>query len=277
MRNASRMARYMMMQQTREGGGKDSGKNTRNEYRGGESMRSEYGGGMANVHPRIEDGHEPESRFRDKRGREHYDNGRYAPQNAYTPEYRVENDTQNRQGQRRSEYRARDGMERGTRSGYEEDEEYHRGGAMNMIGFGERETVEWERPIRGMSVEYNDTHEMERHKGQRMNGGAEGSEMQLTPELAEKWTKTMKNNDGSTGPHWNMEQTRQLAQQRGVNAEPAEFYAIVNAMYSDYCDVAKKHNVHNADFYVDMAKAWLRDKDAVPNKAAVYYECVVKH
>lgn len=30
------------------------------------------------------------------------------------------------------------------------------------------------------------------------------------------------------------------------------------------------------EFYVDMAKAWLNDKDAVKHKAAAYYECVVR-
>ena len=30
------------------------------------------------------------------------------------------------------------------------------------------------------------------------------------------------------------------------------------------------------DVYVDLAKAWIDDKDAVPNKALMYYECIVK-
>ena len=44
-------------------------------------------------------------------------------------------------------------------------------------------------------------------------------------------------------------------QQRGINADPAEFFAILNSVYSDYYTVAKKHNVHNIDFYIDSKKA----------------------
>lgn len=31
------------------------------------------------------------------------------------------------------------------------------------------------------------------------------------------------------------------------------------------------------EYYVDMAKAWIDDQDAVPDKAAAYYTHVVKH
>ena len=51
---------------------------------------------------------------------------------------------------------------------------------------------------------------------------------------------------------------------------------MMNAMYSDYCEVAKKYGVDQTDFYADMAKAWMNDKDAKKNKSALYYECVVE-
>lgn len=277
--STSRMARYVMMQQAREGGRNNGG-----EEREGKRTRKDYDGGM-NDH--YDDGHDTENRFRDRRGREHYDNGRYAPQNAYMPEYRGENDIEDRRGQRRGRdgrYRAEDGgsVRGAMRADYDdEDDDWHKEVRMNTIGFGRRDFPEpiWETPAAhyGADVEYGNMREMEQRKGHRVNGGAYGEEMQLTPELAEKWTRAMKNGDNTTGPHWSMEQTKQLAQQRNVTADPVEFYAIVNAMYSDYCEVAKKHNVHNTDFYVDLAKAWLNDKDAMPNKAAMYYACVVKH
>ena len=54
--------------------------------------------------------------------------------------------------------------------------------------------------------------------------------------------------------------------------------AALNAVYSDYVKIAKKHGVGgNMDYYVDMALAWLDDKDAVQDKAAAYYRYVVKH
>ena len=99
----------------------------------------------------------------------------------------------------------------------------------------------------------------------------------LTLETATEWSKRLQNEDGSTGPHWTLEQAKQLATQRSIPADPLEFWLALNLMYSDYSKVAKKHNVGGSiDFYVDMAKAFLDDKDAGPDKLAKYYEFVVK-
>lgn len=274
MRNASKMARYMMMRTGRENGG-----DMQREGHKGDYTRGEYGGGMTGNYARYEGGmqdggYEPENRFRDRRGREHYDNGRYAPQSAYMPAYHDEGEIESRRGQRRG----RDGRYRaegngGMRSAYDGDDEVHR---MNTIGFGDRDFPE---PVwrEGAYIGAVADDEMEHRKGQRMSGGAWGKEMELTPEIAEEWTKSMHNGDKTVGPHWSMEKTNQIAQQRGITIDPVEFFAIINAMYSDFYEVAKKHNVHNADFYADLAKAWLKDPDAVPNKAAMYYEYVVQH
>ena len=63
----------------------------------------------------------------------------------------------------------------------------------------------------------------------------------------------------------------------GIECDPAEFWAALNMIYSDYVKVAKKFNVgSNIDFYVDMAKAFLDDKDAGPDKLAKYYQYVVR-
>ena len=65
--------------------------------------------------------------------------------------------------------------------------------------------------------------------------------------------------------------------QRGIECDPAEFWAALNLIYSDYVKVAKKFNVgSNIDFYVDMAKAFLDDKDAGPDKLAKYFQYVVR-
>lgn len=170
-------------------------------------------------------------------------------------------------------------MMRGTRengdmrSAYDDDEEYR----MNTIGFGNRDYPEPVYQQGGARIDNGGSREMEHRSGMKEHGGAYAEDMKLTPELAKEWTAHMKNGDGTTGAHWSMEQVKQLMQQRGINADPAEFFAILNSVYSDYYTVAKKHNVHNIDFYIDIAKAWLDDKDAVPDKAAAYYEYVVKH
>ena len=99
----------------------------------------------------------------------------------------------------------------------------------------------------------------------------------LSMESAEKWTDSMCNEDGSKGPHWTIDQAKQIMEQREIEADPIEWWASINMIYSDFYEVAKKHNVcGSVDFFADMANAFLKDKDVRPGKAARYYECVVK-
>lgn len=101
----------------------------------------------------------------------------------------------------------------------------------------------------------------------------------LTREDAQEWVHSMRAADGSRGGRWkNMADVKQLAERMGITGEKemVEFFAIINAMYSDYCKVAKKHGVDKPEFYADLAKAWIHDEDAEDNKAMLYYECIVK-
>lgn len=103
------------------------------------------------------------------------------------------------------------------------------------------------------------------------------SDKTFTLDVAEEWASKLQNEDGSSGPHWTIEQTKRIMAQRNLSIDPAEFWMAINLIYSDFSPVAKKHGVGgNLDFYVDMAKAFLEDKDAGANKIARYYECVVK-
>ena len=106
---------------------------------------------------------------------------------------------------------------------------------------------------------------------------------ELDRETAEEWVRNMKNEDNArpTGPRWNMDELKPMAQKFGLNPDPEdeefiEFWAMTNAMYSDYCAVAKKFNITSPEYYGMMALAWMNDKDAVPNKTAMYYACCVK-
>lgn len=101
------------------------------------------------------------------------------------------------------------------------------------------------------------------------------TETGVTPEKAEEWTKEMKNEDGSKGPHWSMEQTKGVKDKLQLNVDPVEFYVTMNMMYSDYCGVARKYGIDNPEFYAHMSKAFLNDKDAGPGKLAKYFEIVV--
>lgn len=94
---------------------------------------------------------------------------------------------------------------------------------------------------------------------------------------AENWTKHMKNEDGSTGARWTFDEIQKVMQQYHIDCNPVEFYATMNMLYSDYGKVFKNHDVATVQFYVDMAKAFLEDEDAVKDKLEQYYRYVVKH
>lgn len=98
----------------------------------------------------------------------------------------------------------------------------------------------------------------------------------LTRDDAEEWTRRMRNADGSRGEHWSYEQTEQVRKQHGFDCNPTAFYAAMNMAYSDYYNTAKEFGLNNADFYANIAHDFLDDEDAVPNKIAVYRECIAK-
>lgn len=96
----------------------------------------------------------------------------------------------------------------------------------------------------------------------------------------EKWNKHMKNQDGTMGEHFKKEQVMQAARQIGVNPEEYGehiFPLVMNMMYSDYCAVAKKFGLDRPDFYAELAKAFLNDKDfdgEPEEKVWLYYKCI---
>lgn len=105
-------------------------------------------------------------------------------------------------------------------------------------------------------------------------------EEKLDGNALETWNASMKNDDGSTGGHWTVDQTTDAAKTAGVVMEhitPEEWNAAMNMMYSDYCSVATKHGCSKVDFYADLAKAFLFDKDGPGPEAklAAYYHGIV--
>lgn len=93
---------------------------------------------------------------------------------------------------------------------------------------------------------------------------------------AQEWVGQMENEDGTHGAHWTIDQVKQVIAQKKLDCDPIQMWAAMNMIYSDFYKVARKYGVGgNLDFYVDMAKAFLDDKDAAPNKISAYYEYVV--
>lgn len=103
----------------------------------------------------------------------------------------------------------------------------------------------------------------------------------LTRYMAEEWANNMENDDGTRGPHWTLDQAKQVMAQKEIGGSPIAWWITLNMMYSDYCKVAKKFGVNTVDFYTAMAEAFLNDKDAVggggAEKLAAYYNAVVRH
>lgn len=94
----------------------------------------------------------------------------------------------------------------------------------------------------------------------------------LDEHTAKRWVDSMRHTaDGGVGPHWTMEQTSQILQQRGWSFDRSEFYAVMNAVWSDYGKTAQRYGVDKTDFWADLAHDWIADDDAKHNKAAIYY------
>ena len=105
--------------------------------------------------------------------------------------------------------------------------------------------------------------------------------MEFTEDDAKAWTARMKNADGTTGPHWTMEQTTAVAESMGIQAPVVPRWAwgvTMNLMYSDYYAVAMEFGVNRPEFYAALAKAFLLDKDGPgpERKLMEYYEHIAK-
>lgn len=112
---------------------------------------------------------------------------------------------------------------------------------------------------------------------QKLDDGDHSSEvkkmMGFTEADAKRWAEHMENDDGSKGPHWTLEQATAVANSIGVHTDPWVWFAALNMMYSDYCTVARKYGMDKPEFYAELARAFLFDKDAPgpTEKISEYY------
>lgn len=122
-------------------------------------------------------------------------------------------------------------------------------------------------------------HQQMYHGGMKQHGLPEGYMPPLTRDKAMDWVDSMENESGEQGETWSFEEIEEIAEKHGIPKQEkklVEFYAVMNMLASDYYKVAEKFNVLEDDFFVCMAKAFIEDKDAVKDKVAAYYECVVR-
>lgn len=100
----------------------------------------------------------------------------------------------------------------------------------------------------------------------------------FTEDDARRWTEHMENDDGSMGAHWTLEQATAVANSIGVHVDPWIWFAALNMEYSDNFEVAQKYGLDRPEYYADLAKAFLFDKDGggPETKIAGYYHGIVE-
>ena len=166
-----------------------------------------------------------------------------------------------------------------TRRDYRNSRDYRRGSGRGVVDF-------------EGSMDFADTSKNERHDYRYSDSrrdyydSRDARDYHDAPRLSKadmhRWKQMMENEDGSRGPHYDMQQIVAASEKAGVHFEDfdeREFCIAVNMMYSDYCKVAKKFVAPDKElhFYVDLAKAFLEDEDGPEpsEKLALYFHCIV--
>lgn len=116
----------------------------------------------------------------------------------------------------------------------------------------------------------------------RMYDDGHNVPLELSKSDIHEWKRAMKNADGSTGGHYELQQVVQTADKIGAkykDYDEKELCIATNMMYSDYCTVLNKYVTHDKLLHVcvELAKAFLEDEDAPAGseKLALYYHCIV--
>ena len=100
-------------------------------------------------------------------------------------------------------------------------------------------------------------------------------------EHARKAVSKMENEDGTRGPHWSVEETTALASQYGINLGSRfnryDWFVALNMVYSDYYKVIiSMTNSNSTKHFVELAKAWINDKDIDEGKMWYYYINIIR-
>lgn len=105
-----------------------------------------------------------------------------------------------------------------------------------------------------------------------MHGSSEGDMTRPVDEhTARKWVKKM---DG--GEHFKPDQIESFRTSLCPDCGKWDFYVAINAMYSDYCETAKKIGKDTPETYAYLARDFLMDTDAKPGKLRRYMEYVAE-
>ena len=101
----------------------------------------------------------------------------------------------------------------------------------------------------------------------------------MTEQDAKAWAARMDNADGTTGAHWTMEETTAVGDSIGIEwsrVSKCSWWVAMCMMYSDYGPVAERYGVATAEFFADLARAFLFDKDGPgPEDKLSAYHCAI--
>ena len=90
----------------------------------------------------------------------------------------------------------------------------------------------------------------------------------LTEEKAGEWIRSMR----PFGMRWSFEQTNEVLKENKLEIDKIDFWAMMNAMYNDYHDIFQD----NTETYIRLAKDFICDEDAEPNKTYIYWKNIAK-
>ena len=96
-------------------------------------------------------------------------------------------------------------------------------------------------------------------------------------EYAYEAVECMQNEDNTKSPHWSVEESTSIANQLGINLNTGKYnkwdwFVALNMVYSDfYKAVVSITGNANTKHFVELAKAWLCDKDAPEGKMWYYF------
>jgi hypothetical protein len=90
----------------------------------------------------------------------------------------------------------------------------------------------------------------------------------LTEDKAGEWIRSMR----PLGMHWTLEQTNEVHKEHKLEVDKIDFWAMMNAMYNDYHDIFQD----NVETYISLAKDFICDEDAEPNKTYIYWKNIAK-
>lgn len=203
----------------------------------------------------------PHDAFRDRRGRRHYDSGKYAPmRSAYDDMMSYDYDRR-----------------------YTHDLPQNRRYPMGFTAGDETDHHEsYPLPMRG---QYEGQGYIRRSGDGYQIGGSvhqkdENYDKKFDRKTAEKWVSQMSKpgKAGEKGGKWTYDEAKSILEKKGWNINPVEFFAVLNMIYSDYGKTLANYNINNTDLYADLAKDWIMDDDvaAGAEKTACYYYDIVE-